>query len=123
MRADQAAGTEKSAVQVSMCAGTCRPQSLLSHASIIGHCRAPKTGGSVPGINLTDRLDNGYIINTSAYTGEIFFALGEIFFALGFKIFFPAFTDILFLRVEGTVYISRVMCKGVGHGFNIWGNN
>ena len=45
MRADRAAGTEKSAVQVSMCAGTCRPQSRFSHASIFGHCRALKNGG------------------------------------------------------------------------------
>ena len=44
VRADRAAGTEKSAVQVSMCLGTCLPQSRLSHASIIGHCRALKTG-------------------------------------------------------------------------------
>ena len=45
MRADRVAGTEKSAVQVSICTGTCRPQSRLSHASVIGDCRAPKTGG------------------------------------------------------------------------------
>ena len=36
---------EKSAVQVNMCSGTCWPQSHLSHASIVGHCSAPKTGG------------------------------------------------------------------------------
>ncbi len=42
MRANLVAGTEKSAVQVSMCAGACRPQSRLSHASIVDECRAPK---------------------------------------------------------------------------------
>ena len=49
MRADRAAGTEKSAVPVSTCAGTCRPRSRFSHASIVGHCRAPKNGGSGSG--------------------------------------------------------------------------
>ena len=49
MLADRAAGTEKSAVRVSMCAGTCLPQSRFSHASIVGHCRAPKNGGCAPG--------------------------------------------------------------------------
>ena len=43
--ADRAAGTDKSAVHVSMCAGTCLPQSRFSNTSIIGDCRAPKTGG------------------------------------------------------------------------------
>ena len=42
MRADRAAGTEKSAVQVSMCAGTCLHQSRFSHASIVGINSAPK---------------------------------------------------------------------------------
>ena len=62
MWADQAAGTEKCAVQVSTCTGTCLPQSRFSHASIIGDCRAPKIGGWVPGINSTHRGENsGYI--------------------------------------------------------------
>ncbi len=39
MRADRAAGTEKCAVQVSMCAGTWRPQSRFSPA-LSEHCRA-----------------------------------------------------------------------------------
>ncbi len=42
-------GTEKSALQVNMCAGTCQPQSRFSHTSIIGDCRAPKRGGWIPG--------------------------------------------------------------------------
>ena len=61
MRADRAAGTEKSVVQVSMCAGTCRPQSRFSHASILGDCRAPKNGVSVPVKNPSNRRENtGY---------------------------------------------------------------
>ena len=41
MRAGRAAGTENSAVRVSMCAGTCRPQSRFSPSSVLGHYIAP----------------------------------------------------------------------------------
>ena len=51
---------------MSMCAGTCRPQSSLSHARIIGHCRAQKTGGSVPVRKVTYRREKtGFIIVTT----------------------------------------------------------
>jgi hypothetical protein len=53
MRADRVGGTEKSAVQVSMCAGTCRPQSRLSHARIVDDNRAPKKRGWIPEKNQT----------------------------------------------------------------------
>ncbi len=63
MRADRAGGTEKNSVQVSMCAGTCRPQSRLSHASIVDDCRAPKTRGWVPEKILTFRGEkSGYVM-------------------------------------------------------------
>ncbi len=41
MWANWADGTEQSAVQVNMCAGTCKLQSHLSHARIVDDCRAP----------------------------------------------------------------------------------
>ena len=36
MLADEAAGTEKGAVQVSMCAGTCLPRSCVSPRGVLG---------------------------------------------------------------------------------------
>ena len=65
MRADRAAGTEKSAVQVSMCTGTCQPQSRFSHASIIGINSAPKRSGLNAVRKVTYRSKKiGFIIST-----------------------------------------------------------
>ena len=63
MRADRAAGTEKSAVQGSMCTGTCRPQSRFSPSSILGHFRAPNSWRILRWKKMTFPLENsGYII-------------------------------------------------------------
>ena len=67
MRADRAAGTEKSAVQVSTCAGTCRPQSRFSHASIVGIVERRKMVVQPPGKKVANRREkSGYNINTAA---------------------------------------------------------
>ena len=63
MRAGRAVGTEKSAVRLSTCAGTCRPQSRFSHASILGHFRAPNSWLLLRWKKVTFPLENsGYII-------------------------------------------------------------
>ena len=66
MRAGRAAGTEMSAVRLSTCAGTCRPQSRFSHASILGHFRAPKSWLLLRWKKVTFPLENsGYIMKSS----------------------------------------------------------
>ena len=61
MRADRDAGTEKSAVQVSTCAGTCRPQSRFSHASIVGIVERRKMVVQPPGKKVANRREkSGY---------------------------------------------------------------
>ncbi len=58
---NRAAGTEKSAVQVSMCAGMCQPQSYLSHSSIVGDRWAQKKGVWILGKRMTyTRGKSGY---------------------------------------------------------------
>ena len=66
MRADRDAGTEKSAVQVSTCAGTCRPQSRFSHASIVGIVERRKMVVQPPGKKVANRREkSGYNIKAN----------------------------------------------------------
>ena len=63
MRADRAAGTEKSAVRLSTCAGTCRPQSRFSPSTILGHFRPPIRCSILRWNKVTFPLENsGYIM-------------------------------------------------------------
>ena len=62
MRADRAAGTEKSAVRLSTCAGTCRPQSRFSPICILGHFRPPIGCGILRWKKMTFPLEKSGIV-------------------------------------------------------------
>ena len=72
MRADRAAGTEMSAVQVSMCTGTYRPQSRFSHASVIGINSAPKRSDLNAVRKVTYRREKiGFIMNNAGCAARL----------------------------------------------------